>query len=112
LDIPSPEQDQRGELVIFERPNGSGKTTIAHVIACAAELPSDIQRDVSALRPPLDEVKRRLHSNGTGCVARIEHGSARLDVHGPSPRRQWLPRDGTDTNAGKLITESARAANA
>lgn len=37
LEIPAPAEGQRGELVIFEGPNGSGKTTIAEVIACAAE---------------------------------------------------------------------------
>ena len=37
LEIPAPAEGQRGELVIFEGHNGSGKTTIAEMIACAAE---------------------------------------------------------------------------
>jgi hypothetical protein len=36
IEIPAPAEGQRGELVIFEGPNGSGKTTIAEMIACAA----------------------------------------------------------------------------
>jgi energy-coupling factor transporter ATP-binding protein EcfA2 len=37
FEIPAPPEGQTGELVVFDGPNGSGKTTIAQAIACAAE---------------------------------------------------------------------------
>jgi energy-coupling factor transporter ATP-binding protein EcfA2 len=76
LEIPAPAEGQRGELVIFEGPNGCGKTTIAEVIACAAErlLPAILlpSQEGGSIAPALG----RLHSQASSCSVFLENGAA------------------------------------
>ncbi len=90
LEIPAPEEGRRGELVIFEGPNGCGKTTIAQAIACAAE-PCDHDKP-SRLGSPLDELMRRSHrGEGEEVVAEIRAGAEDTEVRFPSGWVDWIP---------------------
>lgn len=90
LKFPAPAEGQRGELVIFEGPNGSGKTTIAEAIACAAIgrprrlRPDEYQHALSDHRsgphPPLHHFSSRLRSGGGKVAVSIEHEGARSAV--------------------------------
>jgi hypothetical protein len=63
--IPEPAKG-RGELVLFEGPNGSGKTTIAQAIACASDT-------LGWGDAPLEQFMRRFRGPGT-LEARFERG--------------------------------------
>lgn len=58
FEIPPPAEGQRGELVIFEGPNGSGKTTIAQGIACSVDWFIDLLGG-RFLRSPTEQLARR-----------------------------------------------------
>jgi len=90
IEIPPPVEGQRGELVIFEGPNGCGKTTIAQVLACAAA-PERGLLD-SPLHPPHKELGRRRRSEKIEVTTTIEEKNDTLLVHGPDPWSKWLPQ--------------------
>ncbi len=78
LVIPEPLKGQRGELVIFEGPNGSGKTTIAEAISSFSNSDEFVQRlhaqgEAEDLCPPMSQFVQRFRSEGEAIV-RIEHG--------------------------------------
>lgn len=64
-----PEPGGRGELVLFEGPNGSGKTTIVQVIALAAAAGGNWE----VLGAPWTELVRRIRSASGLARARVEH---------------------------------------
>ena len=128
LEIPPPADGQRGELVLFEGPNGSGKTTIAQAIACLATPPPSVfpRRNESypevlyqhpeeagfALMPPLLEILGRRRSTKGMVLANLEEGGAlfgpRLGNLGPTWRDDF---PNADSEAARLIRECAAAAS-
>lgn len=97
FEIPPPAEDGAGELVIFEGPNGSGKTTIAHalIMAALAEFPtarlSDeeferlserFHRDLAQVnrRPPICNWKQRFRSRSARGAVTISRQGAELSV--------------------------------
>lgn len=111
LEIPEPEEGQRGELVIFEGPNGSGKTTIAQVLACAAE-PGLAGGEDSALGTPLSTLSGRIRSGaqGAGVVTVVENEGERLTVRDPRRKAKWAVLTEGKTVAAALITACMWAA--
>ena len=110
LEIPPPADGQRGELVLFEGPNGSGKTTIAQALACLATPPpvtDGVRGNASfpemlylrpeetgfALMPPLLEILGRRRSKNATVLANLEAGGAlfspRIHELGPSWPGDW-----------------------
>ena len=108
LEIPEPTEG-RGELVLFEGPNGSGKTTIAQAIACAAAPPTD-ERE-SALYPPSSEILRRVHDRTGIVVTTIEDGGARMTAREGLGLGKWFPRPEKENTAAKLLRDYERAAS-
>jgi hypothetical protein len=74
IDLPAPERGQRGELVIFEGPSGSGKSAILSAIACAAAT------EGSALMPPQQDVRERLRAPTGAASLTLEDGGERQTV--------------------------------
>ena len=74
LEIPAPAEGQRGELVIFEGPNGCGKTTIAEMIACSI-WQQQTQVTLFDGMPPLDSFLRRRRSPHSAFSLLFEHGT-------------------------------------
>lgn len=74
FEIPEPTRGT-GELVLFEGPNGSGKTTIAQMISGFAASEDFVHRfhDAENLSPPMGEFVQRFRDEGEALV-RIEHG--------------------------------------
>lgn len=109
--IPEPARGT-GELVLFEGPNGSGKTTVAHAIACAIEPPLREYGEESALHPPLDDLARRARpeEKRAHAMTTIEEAGARLTTHDPAPFGKWFPREGAQTRAAKLLGEQHTSA--
>jgi energy-coupling factor transporter ATP-binding protein EcfA2 len=104
LEIPPPEEGQRGELVIFEGPNGSGKTTIAQVIACAAE-PSRMlldDHDTPALVAPLRELRARTRQDSLSTATTIEALGERVLVRDPRSSGAWQEAETAGSPAGRL----------
>jgi hypothetical protein len=100
IEIPAPAEGQRGELVIFEGPNGSGKTTIAQAIACAAERPNFFASE-SALHPPRDELKRRKRSQTSSqAVMQVDDDGKSLFVDDAGSS---VPRPSSD--GGKVVAD-------
>jgi energy-coupling factor transporter ATP-binding protein EcfA2 len=107
-----PEPKGTGELVLFEGPNGCGKTTILQAIAGFAGSEDFVQRfheqgETEDLSPPMGQFVQRFRGEGEARV-KIEHGdywrtygfkpglsSAWNGTPGPafprSPRRSWAP---------------------
>ena len=86
-----PEPKGQGELVLFEGPNGSGKTTIVQAIACAT-FPwvkghsggRSRLGDDRGLGPPIGEIRRRIRRTSPGRAAvrlGIEAENVRSFVH-------------------------------
>lgn len=80
-----PEPTGPGELVLFEGPNGSGKTTIVQTIAFFGA-------DREELQPPVNELSKRFRAQGDALV-RLEHGEW-WRTYGFRPGRAG-PWDGT-----------------
>lgn len=111
LEIPSPVEGQRGELVIFEGPNGCGKTTLVQAIACAAEAENLLEAE-SALHPPRGELAPRSRSpRGPHVTTKIEAAGEALFVKDLGSRIRWSPAEGRDTPAANLLREYRRAAS-
>jgi energy-coupling factor transporter ATP-binding protein EcfA2 len=95
FEIPEPTQGT-GELVLFEGPNGSGKTTIAEAISGFAASDEFVQRlrdeAAEALSPPIGQLAKRFRDEGEALV-RIEHGDY-WRTYGFKPGRQG-PWNGT-----------------
>jgi energy-coupling factor transporter ATP-binding protein EcfA2 len=109
FEIPEPAKGT-GELVLFEGPNGCGKTTIVQAIACAAE-PDPSFGAESVLRPPLDELVSRMHGEKRlPQTVTLEASGEILSVHDPRPWTKWFPVEGAKTAAGKLIWDYDRSA--
>jgi energy-coupling factor transporter ATP-binding protein EcfA2 len=73
-----PEPKGPGELVLFEGPNGSGKTTIAEAISGFSGSEEFVQRfhdqsDAEALSPPMSRFVQRFRAEGEALI-RVEHG--------------------------------------
>ena len=84
-----PEPKGPGELVLFEGPNGSGKTTIVQAIACAAE-PTGHGAG-SVLHAPLGELLRRRSGDDARIAVEVEAGGERLRFDFPSSYPDWIP---------------------
>lgn len=69
LELP-PAPEKGGEVLLFEGPNGSGKTTIAEAIACAA---AREPMDTHPLMPPARSLLSRLRADGWVRVD-VSHG--------------------------------------
>lgn len=129
IDIPAPAAGQRGELVIFEGPSGSGKSAILQAIACAAQRPlpeggaiadlwplwtaeparRDPASDGFALMPPLHGVLQRLRAPTARARVTIEADRERfVSTLGPSGLT-W-PEGAASTSAAARIEASAAAA--
>jgi energy-coupling factor transporter ATP-binding protein EcfA2 len=109
LEIPEPTEG-RGELVLFEGPNGSGKTTIAQVLACAAVPEAD--NSESTLCPPREEIARRSHDRTGRVVTTVEDRGARLTVNdGGTGWTKWFPLPEAENTAARLIRDYHRASS-
>jgi energy-coupling factor transporter ATP-binding protein EcfA2 len=111
FEIPEPAKGT-GELVLFEGPNGCGKTTILQAMACAAEPPTGGAYDEpTALHAPFEELARRARSrNGPLTSAKVEEAGEFLVVNGPRHWVKWFPAEGVRTPAAKLIIDAHSAA--
>ena len=88
-----PEPKGQGELVLFEGPNGSGKTTIVQAIACATFPSVEAHPAVDTvhrlggelgLAPPIREIRQRIRRSSPGRAAvrlGIEADNVRSFVH-------------------------------
>lgn len=73
FEIPAPPEGSRGELVLFEGPNGCGKTTIALAIALAAA-PSMLRKDdLRTIDLPCRAWQGRFRGQDKGALVRVEH---------------------------------------
>jgi energy-coupling factor transporter ATP-binding protein EcfA2 len=110
LQIPAPAAGQRGELVLFEGPNGSGKTTIAQVIACACAMAPKLHQppEEPTLGAPEMLLQARVRDQAGKGSALLEHRSSRLTVSSPLPRRKWNPEPGGDSEPARLLLDCAR----
>lgn len=109
LQIPAPAEGQRGELVLFEGPNGSGKTTIAQVIACASAPPSrdHSPSDEPTMGAPESLLVARVRHHGGNARATLEHRASRLTVNSP-PLVKWNPAPALDNEPRCLLLDCAR----
>lgn len=71
-----PEPRGPGELVLFEGPNGSGKTTIVQAIALAAAAGGHKE----ALEAPFEELGRRCRDTSASAQAIVQHGAESLKI--------------------------------
>jgi DNA repair exonuclease SbcCD ATPase subunit len=105
--IPEPAKGT-GELVLFEGPNGSGKTTIAHAIACA--LDPALYQEKSALHAPLDDLARRVRTeNGAQVKTTMEEAGATLTAE--AARTGLLGRGGSavDRSCARGLAQAGSA---
>lgn len=73
FEIPAPPEGSRGELVLFEGPNGCGKTTIALAIALAAA-PSMLRKDdLRTIVVPDSAWRGRFREQEKAALIQIEH---------------------------------------
>jgi AAA domain, putative AbiEii toxin, Type IV TA system/AAA domain len=109
FEIPPPPEGTTGELVLFEGPNGCGKTTIVQAISSFGGSDELIQRlhDQGELAedigPPISQFVQRFRSDGEAIV-RIEHGADWWRTYGFKPGRVG-PWNGTP---GPAFPASAR----
>src|SRR3954470_14180142 len=78
LDIPAPAHGQCGELVLFEGPNGSGKTALLQAIACAAA--RDPTKDGFALMPPHHELGELFRAPSGAIRVTLDHDGETFPV--------------------------------
>lgn len=92
LEIPAPAEGQRGELVIFEGPNGCGKTTIAEMIACSA-LKLDWRMSSDGVAPPIGSVLQRRRSVNSAFSVLVADGdlTEAAFVSAPAPQGAAWP---------------------
>jgi energy-coupling factor transporter ATP-binding protein EcfA2 len=94
-----PEPRGPGELVLFEGPNGSGKTTIVQTIAILVSgFCAHLDPSILAASPPLVEWRRR-HRAAPFARATIAHEGASLDL--------TLGANGGDQSAGANLASNA-----
>ncbi len=104
IEIPAPAEGQRGELVIFEGPNGSGKTTIAEMIACAA-LKLDWRMTSSGIAPPVSSLHQRRRSDDSAFSVLVADGDRTSPAFVSAPEPQgaaWPGSFGVIGNAFKF----------
>lgn len=90
LEIPEPTGS--GELVLFEGPNGSGKTTILQAIALAAAAGGDLE----ALAAPFEEFGQRFRDESARAQATIHDAFDAVQI-ACGPGRPSLPASARDT---------------
>lgn len=90
-----PEPEGQGEIVLFEGPNGSGKTTIAELIAVLVGPPSarDYEQD-TLTRGPFEVLIPRLQRHPAAFDATIDDHGASIVVRGHYGN-PWLERAGS-----------------
>ena len=98
-----PEPKGPGELVLFEGPNGSGKTTIVQAVALAAAAGGNFE----ALGAPLAELARRSRGNSPEAQAIVRHASEELAITCGPGRPQW-----GGAQAKTIVTRMERFASA
>lgn len=76
LEIPEPTGE--GEVVLFEGPNGSGKTTIAQAIAVAVASPVNAPR--ALFEAPSDLLRRRMRGDASRLAVTLEDQGTSLQI--------------------------------
>jgi AAA domain, putative AbiEii toxin, Type IV TA system len=97
FEIPAPAKGT-GELVLFEGPNGCGKTTVAHLVALGAA-GACLVDSANGVGAPYSEFLRRIRTpdGGATIAARADAETAELSI---SPTATRLPA--TSASAGPL----------
>lgn len=81
---------------LFEGPNGSGKTTVAHAIANALCLRADGQTARGTLSPPALDARTR--QPGAEHVLGLEHELATCEVHFGATHGRWIEPSAAPAN--------------
>ncbi|MFT3774556.1 MAG: AAA family ATPase [Minicystis sp.] len=100
-----PEPKGPGELVLFEGPNGSGKTTIVQAIACALDVGPRAGTNIQG--SPWKEFSRRCRNESTLAFDSDERGGLSvLSVTESTPQQGW-----TNHASAQLLQTSVHLAN-
>lgn len=119
LEIPPPEEGQRGELVLFEGPNGSGKTTIAQAIACLLNPRHTIygppEEKLFPLMPPFRELLGRIRTAEPRHPAELHLERAGEERLAQLSRRNWVEwsqrHAGARSDVDDLVVRAQEAAS-